>query len=102
MRGEAGLAARVQARARSRTCAPAHPCAPVASVPTARSAPRASARLASRTTHTSPAPAPPSTPSVQCNLAYKKLGISPIVMSAGELESGNAGEPAKLIRQRYR
>ena len=35
-------------------------------------------------------------------LAYKKLGIAPIVMSAGELESGNAGEPAKLIRQRYR
>jgi hypothetical protein len=38
----------------------------------------------------------------QCNLAYKKLGIGPITMSAGELESGNAGEPAKLIRQRYR
>eukprot|EP00798_Chlamydomonas_sp_ICE-L_P031358 gene31358-6514_t len=38
----------------------------------------------------------------QCGLAYKKLDISPIVMSAGELESGNAGEPAKLIRQRYR
>ena len=38
----------------------------------------------------------------QCGLAFKKLGISPIVMSAGELESGNAGEPAKLIRQRYR
>lgn len=38
----------------------------------------------------------------QCALAYKKLGINPIVMSAGELESGNAGEPAKLIRQRYR
>jgi len=38
----------------------------------------------------------------QCNLAYKKLAINPIVMSAGELESGNAGEPAKLIRQRYR
>jgi hypothetical protein len=38
----------------------------------------------------------------QCNLAFKKLGINPIVMSAGELESGNAGEPAKLIRQRYR
>jgi hypothetical protein len=38
----------------------------------------------------------------QCALAFKKLGISPIVMSAGELESGNAGEPAKLIRQRYR
>lgn len=38
----------------------------------------------------------------QCNLAFKKLGIDPIVMSAGELESGNAGEPAKLVRQRYR
>jgi hypothetical protein len=38
----------------------------------------------------------------QCNLAFKKLDIGPIVMSAGELESGNAGEPAKLIRQRYR
>ncbi|KAJ9513482.1 hypothetical protein QJQ45_006038 [Haematococcus lacustris] len=38
----------------------------------------------------------------QCSLAYKKLGIQPIIMSAGELESGNAGEPAKLIRQRYR
>ncbi|WIA43881.1 hypothetical protein OEZ86_010292 [Tetradesmus obliquus] len=38
----------------------------------------------------------------QCALAFKKLGISPIVMSAGELESGNAGEPAKLLRQRYR
>ena len=23
-------------------------------------------------------------------------------MSAGELESGNAGEPANLVRQRYR
>ena len=39
---------------------------------------------------------------VQCCLAFKKLSIAPIVMSAGELESGNAGEPAKLIRQRYR
>jgi len=38
----------------------------------------------------------------QCSLAYKKLNIAPIVMSAGELESGNAGEPAKLIRTRYR
>ena len=41
-------------------------------------------------------------PHPQCALAYKKLGIAPIVMSAGELESGNAGEPAKLLRQRYR
>lgn len=38
----------------------------------------------------------------QVELGYKRLGISPIVMSAGELESGNAGEPAKLVRQRYR
>jgi len=38
----------------------------------------------------------------QTELVYKKLGVNPIVMSAGELESGNAGEPAKLIRQRYR
>lgn len=40
--------------------------------------------------------------SFQCELVFAKMGISPIVMSAGELESGNAGEPAKLIRQRYR
>jgi hypothetical protein len=39
---------------------------------------------------------------LQSDLIFKKLGVSPIVMSAGELESGNAGEPAKLIRQRYR
>ena len=38
----------------------------------------------------------------QTNLVCAKLGVQPIVMSAGELESGNAGEPAKLIRQRYR
>jgi ATP-dependent 26S proteasome regulatory subunit len=36
-------------------------------------------------------------------MLWNFLGIfSPIMMSAGELESGNAGEPAKLIRQRYR
>ncbi|TVU23290.1 hypothetical protein EJB05_25645 [Eragrostis curvula] len=67
--------------------------------------------------------------SFQCELVFAKMGItyapllssvyiymcihmldqlmttihySPIMMSAGELESGNAGEPAKLIRQRYR
>ncbi|CAA7406351.1 unnamed protein product [Spirodela intermedia] len=40
--------------------------------------------------------------SFQCELVFAKLGINPIMMSAGELESGNAGEPAKLIRQRYR
>ena len=37
---------------------------------------------------------------LQCVLPHAHAGISPIVMSAGELESGNAGEPAKLIRQR--
>ncbi|CAL5059246.1 unnamed protein product [Urochloa decumbens] len=40
--------------------------------------------------------------SFQCELVFAKMGINPIVMSAGELESGSAGEPAKLIRQRYR
>ncbi|CAA0836745.1 Ribulose bisphosphate carboxylase/oxygenase activase- chloroplastic [Striga hermonthica] len=38
--------------------------------------------------------------SFQCELVFAKMGINPIMMSAGELESGNAGEPAKLIRQR--
>ncbi|CAN6442776.1 unnamed protein product [Victoria cruziana] len=40
--------------------------------------------------------------SFQCELVFAKMGINPIMMSAGELESGDAGEPAKLIRQRYR
>ena len=38
----------------------------------------------------------------QAELIFKKLKMEPVVMAAGELESGNAGEPAKLIRQRYR
>merc|ERR1712087_694254 len=38
----------------------------------------------------------------QTHLAFQQMGVNPIVMSAGELESGNAGEPAKLVRQRYR
>ena len=59
--------------------------------------------LSSDDTHTAPASMLPSShPHPQCALAYKKMGIAPIVMSAGELESGNAGEPAKLMRQRYR
>ncbi|KAI4373443.1 hypothetical protein MLD38_011568 [Melastoma candidum] len=40
--------------------------------------------------------------SFQCELVFRKMGINPIMMSVGELESGNAGEPAKLIGQRYR
>ena len=35
-------------------------------------------------------------------LACKKLGMMPIVTSAGELEDESAGEPGRLIRQRYR
>ncbi|XP_057460631.1 ribulose bisphosphate carboxylase/oxygenase activase, chloroplastic-like isoform X2 [Actinidia eriantha] len=40
--------------------------------------------------------------SFQCELVFAKMGINPIMMSARELESENAGAPAKLIRQRYR
>ncbi|KAK6943002.1 hypothetical protein RJ641_028379 [Dillenia turbinata] len=36
------------------------------------------------------------------SVSSSKMGINPIMMSAGGLDSGNAGEPAKLIRQRYR
>lgn len=38
----------------------------------------------------------------QVTLAFKAMKADPIIMSAGELEAGNAGEPAKLVRQRYR
>lgn len=38
----------------------------------------------------------------QTELAFKKLGLEPIVMSAGELEHEWAGTPGRLIRQRYR
>jgi len=40
--------------------------------------------------------------SFQCELAFQKLGIDPIRMSGGELESPDAGDPARLIRMRYR
>lgn len=40
--------------------------------------------------------------SFQTELAFKKLGVEAVVMSAGELESERAGEPGKLIRERYR
>nr|AHA84144.1 ribulose bisphosphate carboxylase/oxygenase activase [Phaseolus vulgaris] len=40
--------------------------------------------------------------SFPCELVFAKMGINPIMMSAGELKVENAGEPAKLIRQRYR
>lgn len=38
----------------------------------------------------------------QTELALKKLGVEPVVMSAGELEHEWAGTPGRLIRERYR
>lgn len=40
--------------------------------------------------------------SFQCELAFERMGIEVIHMSAGELESPDAGDPARLIRMRYR
>ncbi|KAL1559014.1 ribulose bisphosphate carboxylase/oxygenase activase, chloroplastic-like isoform X2 [Salvia divinorum] len=38
----------------------------------------------------------------QTELIFRALGVEPIIMSAGELESERAGEPGRLIRERYR
>ncbi|GMI91702.1 hypothetical protein like AT1G73110 [Hibiscus trionum] len=38
----------------------------------------------------------------QTELIFQAMGIVPVIMSAGELESEWAGEPGKLIRERYR
>lgn len=40
--------------------------------------------------------------SFQCDLVFKKMGVEVVYMSAGELESPDAGDPARLIRLRYR
>jgi hypothetical protein len=40
--------------------------------------------------------------SFQTELIFKKLGVEAVIMSAGELESEVAGQPGKLIRDRYR
>ncbi|KAL4448554.1 hypothetical protein ABPG75_005773 [Micractinium tetrahymenae] len=40
--------------------------------------------------------------SFQTELCFKKLGVEPIIMSAGELEHEWAGTPGKMIRERYR
>lgn len=40
--------------------------------------------------------------SFQTELAFKTMGVEPIVMSAGELESEVAGQPGRLIRERYK
>ncbi|KAK2371677.1 ribulose bisphosphate carboxylase/oxygenase activase, chloroplastic [Trifolium repens] len=38
----------------------------------------------------------------QTELIFRAMGVEPVIMSAGELESENAGEPGRLIRERYR
>ncbi len=38
----------------------------------------------------------------QCELVYQTMGIEVVHISAGELESPDAGDPARLIRLRYR
>ncbi|PIA40865.1 hypothetical protein AQUCO_02400132v1 [Aquilegia coerulea] len=38
----------------------------------------------------------------QTELIFQAMGVEPVIMSAGELESDRAGEPGKLIRERYR
>lgn len=40
--------------------------------------------------------------SFQCELVFERMGITAVQMSAGELESPDAGDPARLIRLRYR
>lgn len=40
--------------------------------------------------------------SFQCELVFDRMGVNAIHMSAGELESPDAGDPARLIRLRYR
>ncbi|ADI64153.1 ribulose bisphosphate carboxylase small subunit [Trichormus azollae] len=40
--------------------------------------------------------------SFQCELVFDKMGIETTLISGGELESSDAGDPARLIRLRYR
>lgn len=40
--------------------------------------------------------------SFQCELVFERMGVQAVYMSAGELESPDAGDPARLIRLRYR
>ena len=40
--------------------------------------------------------------SFQCELVFERMGLNVVHMSAGELESPDAGDPARLIRLRYR
>lgn len=38
----------------------------------------------------------------QCELAFERMGVEVVHISAGELESPDAGDPARLLRLRYR
>ncbi len=40
--------------------------------------------------------------SFQCELVFEKMGIEVVHISGGELESPDAGDPARLLRLRYR
>ncbi|MGB3653325.1 MAG: AAA family ATPase, partial [Rivularia sp. (in: cyanobacteria)] len=40
--------------------------------------------------------------SFQCELVFEKMGVEVTHISGGELESPDAGDPARLIRLRYR
>ncbi len=40
--------------------------------------------------------------SFQCEVVFERMGVEAVYMSAGELESPDAGDPARLIRLRYR
>jgi SpoVK/Ycf46/Vps4 family AAA+-type ATPase len=37
----------------------------------------------------------------QCECVLNEIGVTPFLISGGQLESGTAGEPAKLIREKY-
>ena len=38
----------------------------------------------------------------QCELVFKRMGVEVVYISGGELESPDAGDPARLVRLRYR
>jgi ribulose bisphosphate carboxylase small subunit len=38
----------------------------------------------------------------QCERVFDKMGIDPVMISGGELESPDAGDPSRLLRLRYR
>ncbi|MGB3535880.1 MAG: ribulose bisphosphate carboxylase small subunit [Microcoleaceae cyanobacterium] len=38
----------------------------------------------------------------QCERVFEKMGIDPVTISGGELESPDAGDPSRLLRLRYR